>query len=414
MKLACRLNNGDGVDIEYAIVELSPEYARDLIRMVREAKRIKEMDFSFCEIKFNDDAAQYGASLGDLENNLPEFGKGKQWNQRAQWIEVPNDFVWPENSRQSISASTVVATQGSVFWRALFAHADCEPYFETAEMKLEELLRLFLQEEAEYEEAEEKREEKDDEIDTCQEPKQYILYNHDMGDLATTTVYNDYEDAADDASRLDNVIVLPLAQREERYDCEEATEVTEGECVLSFPVFFDHEITDPETLGCAFDRLLRTAMTSPGVSSPGILEEYGNPTIGKIYLGSQDRRICDCEQPGHFCSGVPGILAHVENSQLAEGAKVERCDSCQRYPSGQAAYEKLVELGMVPNTNQYIQGYVQDYIQQGGGFCPTCRSEQIEGDSVDFDGPNCIQRMRCLDCDAEWSDIYVLSRTVAL
>ena len=56
---------------------------------------------------------------------------------------------------------------------------------------------------------------------------------------------------------------------------------------------------------------------------------------------------CDCQLPGEFCSGVPGILAKVENCRLVLGGKVERCDLCQRYPSDQAAYEKLAELGMV-------------------------------------------------------------------
>ncbi len=52
---------------------------------------------------------------------------------------------------------------------------------------------------------------------------------------------------------------------------------------------------------------------------------------------------CDCEKPGYFCSGIPGILAHLENGCLPEGAKVERCDLCCRYPSDAAALEKLKE-----------------------------------------------------------------------
>lgn len=55
---------------------------------------------------------------------------------------------------------------------------------------------------------------------------------------------------------------------------------------------------------------------------------------------------CDCELPGYFYSGVPGILARVENGRLVPGAKVERCDSCQRYTSDEAAYEKLAEMGI--------------------------------------------------------------------
>ncbi len=58
---------------------------------------------------------------------------------------------------------------------------------------------------------------------------------------------------------------------------------------------------------------------------------------------------CECELPGHFCSGVPGILAHMEDGRLAPGAKVERCDLCQRYPSDEAALKKFQELGFSPS-----------------------------------------------------------------
>ena len=55
---------------------------------------------------------------------------------------------------------------------------------------------------------------------------------------------------------------------------------------------------------------------------------------------------CECELPGYFHSGVPGILAHTENHRLAPGAVAERCDLCQRYESDEAALEKLRELGI--------------------------------------------------------------------
>jgi hypothetical protein len=57
---------------------------------------------------------------------------------------------------------------------------------------------------------------------------------------------------------------------------------------------------------------------------------------------------CPCEQGGYFDSGVPGILAHLENGRLAPGAAVERCDQCQRYPTDAAARQTLVELGIAP------------------------------------------------------------------
>ena len=61
-------------------------------------------------------------------------------------------------------------------------------------------------------------------------------------------------------------------------------------------------------------------------------------------LVDEDDTRCECEKRGFFCSGIPGILAHMENGRLAEGAKVNRCDLCQRYPSDEAAFEKLRQL----------------------------------------------------------------------
>jgi hypothetical protein len=69
-------------------------------------------------------------------------------------------------------------------------------------------------------------------------------------------------------------------------------------------------------------------------------------------LDTEDRG-CACEQPGYFCSGIPGILAHLEHGRLAAGAKVQRCDLCQRYPSDHAALERLRELGHLYNAADY-------------------------------------------------------------
>ncbi len=40
-------------------------------------------------------------------------------------------------------------------------------------------------------------------------------------------------------------------------------------------VEYDTEVTDPESLASALDTLMQTA-----TSTPGILEDYGNPSIG--------------------------------------------------------------------------------------------------------------------------------------
>jgi len=53
-------------------------------------------------------------------------------------------------------------------------------------------------------------------------------------------------------------------------------------------------------------------------------------------------RPCDCEAPGaFFTSGVPGIVAHLDDGKLAPDATVERCDMCRRYATDAAALKAL-------------------------------------------------------------------------
>lgn len=48
---------------------------------------------------------------------------------------------------------------------------------------------------------------------------------------------------------------------------------------LTIEIEFDPSITDADAVGVAVDSLLETAM-----STPGILDEYGNPSIGQTYI----------------------------------------------------------------------------------------------------------------------------------
>jgi hypothetical protein len=55
--------------------------------------------------------------------------------------------------------------------------------------------------------------------------------------------------------------------------------------VLEVSVDFDPGVTDPESLASALDRLLETAL-----STPGIFEEYGNPQVGEFFVARRRRR----------------------------------------------------------------------------------------------------------------------------
>ena len=48
---------------------------------------------------------------------------------------------------------------------------------------------------------------------------------------------------------------------------------------LTLDIDYDPDLTDPEGLACAMDRLLETAL-----STPGILDDYDNPHIGKFFV----------------------------------------------------------------------------------------------------------------------------------
>ena len=65
-----------------------------------------------------------------------------------------------------------------------------------------------------------------------------------------------------------------------------------------------------------------------------------------IPLPAEGDEACDCEAPGFFHAGVPGILAHLEQGRVAPGALVERCDMCRRFASDEEASAHLRELGI--------------------------------------------------------------------
>ena len=114
--------------------------------------------------------------------------------------------------------------------------------------------------------------------------REYVLYDLDRDGLLSTEVYPSYADAAAEAAGLDDVLILRL------------------------PLPFKHT----QAAGCAEDEIR-----------------------------------CDCELPGFFCCGVPGILAHLEGGRVAPGARSSAAISANSYESDEAAQQKLIELGIL-------------------------------------------------------------------
>jgi hypothetical protein len=112
----------------------------------------------------------------------------------------------------------------------------------------------------------------------------YVLYDFDADQLVTTQLFATYDEAAEAADRLHDILILPILIPAADADASETDEAAD--------------------------------------------------------------RPCDCERPGFFHSGIPGIVAHFENGRLAPDATVECCDLCERYPTDEAARQKLMELGL--------------------------------------------------------------------
>ena len=51
---------------------------------------------------------------------------------------------------------------------------------------------------------------------------------------------------------------------------------------LTVEIEYDQNLTDPEGLACAIDRLLETAL-----STPDIMSEYGNPKVGEFFIANE-------------------------------------------------------------------------------------------------------------------------------
>jgi len=49
------------------------------------------------------------------------------------------------------------------------------------------------------------------------------------------------------------------------------------------------------------------------------------------------------------------------------------------------------------------------YVKDGGGRCPVCKSKNIISDCFDMDGSQVWSRVDCNDCGANWKDVYKLT-----
>lgn len=56
----------------------------------------------------------------------------------------------------------------------------------------------------------------------------------------------------------------------------------------------------------------------------------------------------------------------------------------------------------------------EEYVAKRGMCCPFCQSDQIQGESIDFESSGVYQNIVCLSCKKEWTDVYKLASYEAL
>ena len=64
---------------------------------------------------------------------------------------------------------------------------------------------------------------------------------------------------------------------------------------LTVEIEYDPTMTDPDSLACAMDRLLETAL-----STPDILADYGNPRVGEFFVAKETTRAGTEDRPEPF------------------------------------------------------------------------------------------------------------------
>jgi len=137
MRLACSLTNGDGFTFEYATVDLTPDYAAWLLRLVAEAEELKRAHDEFYAVELFDSAVEYGSVLGALDDEISGL-----IDSDGEWVQIPDNHRWPDGCLQSVSAATVVVTADSIHWRAAAKHGDDGTYFETAPLTVARLREM--------------------------------------------------------------------------------------------------------------------------------------------------------------------------------------------------------------------------------------------------------------------------------
>ena len=76
-----------------------------------------------------------------------------------------------------------------------------------------------------------------------------------------------------------------------------------------------------------------------------------------------------------------------------------RCVDCEK------EYSQIPPLD---TEGEWIEGQGRRYLDKHGSVCPICECDAIEGGPFQSDGNTVWQKVNCIECGAEWDDIYYL------
>ena len=95
---------------------------------------------------------------------------------------------------------------------------------------------------------------------------------------------------------------------------------------LTVEIEYDPAMTDPDSLACAMDRLLETAL-----STPDILADYGNPRVGEFFVAKETTAARTEDHLEHFRWCLAGrVWFGPRYQRVACDWDVEGCESIGR------------------------------------------------------------------------------------
>jgi len=106
---------GDKADCDFGYVDLTREYARELLARYEIFLSAKEKDEGVSSLSFWDRSVRYFRSADEV------VGRFGEWEDR---IALPEDFVLPEDLEQNTRYDRVVAIDGKMFWEATPKHTN--------------------------------------------------------------------------------------------------------------------------------------------------------------------------------------------------------------------------------------------------------------------------------------------------